>query len=481
MNGLDFTQLSNFIANERQMTAWRTLMMPECKYMLYGGAGGGGKSHFLRWAAVGYGMYLAAKYNMKGIPIGLFSEDYPTLKDRQIIKIKKEFPAWLGQLREDRDLGYLFEVRDKWGGHYILLRNLDDPSKYASVEFAGIFVEELTKNIRSTFDDLRFRLRYPPITDVKFAAGTNPGEIGHGWVKSLWVKPNPLDPDPERERFFYVPAKASDNSYLDESYQLQLEAIKDPQKRAAVKDGSWDVFEGQYFTTWNENLHVVKPFTPRAEFTKFGGIDWGRTKPFAFLAGALEEVTYKGVKFNRMWLYKELYGTDRLPSEWAGAIKQVTHLEEFKEIRCDPKMFVKGDDGAVSIADQMTKEFGPDLKYILERANNDRIPGWENIQNWLSIAPDGLPYLMVSAECVNLIRTIPDMVHDDIRVEDLDTTAEDHALDALRYLLSYIKWINAQLGAMTPANHKHKIPWNKPINLKHFEKEDTHKKAWNTQ
>lgn len=195
---IDFPKLANF--QPKQLEAWLTLLKPETKYELYGGAAAGGKSYFLRWAALGLALYFWQKYHIKGIPIGLFSEDYPTLKDRQISRIKKEFPRWMGELKESRDEGYLFQIRNELGGGMILLRNLDDPSKYASTEFAGEFVEELTKNPRDTFDDLRFRLRYPGIPEVKFAGATNPGSVGHGWVKSLWVKPDDIDPDKEADR-----------------------------------------------------------------------------------------------------------------------------------------------------------------------------------------------------------------------------------------------------------------------------------------
>src|SRR3990167_6986463 len=153
---MDFQQLAQF--QLKQLEAWNKLFDNQCKYLLFGGAAGGGKSYFLRWAAMGLGMYYSAKYGIKNVPIGLFSEDYPTLKDRQIRRIKLEFPLKIGELREYRDEGLAFVAKNDL--FTILLRNLDDPSKYASAEFAAILVEELTKNPVETFDDLRFRLRY---------------------------------------------------------------------------------------------------------------------------------------------------------------------------------------------------------------------------------------------------------------------------------------------------------------------------------
>src|SRR5690348_8850664 len=125
---INFTDLAGF--QPRQLEAFRALFLPTTKYLLYGGAAGGGKSYLLRWVAAALGMYYSQKYGIKGVPIGLFSADYPTLKDRQVKMIKREFPEWLGTIKETRDEGYIFVADDRWGGWHIMLRNLDDPSKY---------------------------------------------------------------------------------------------------------------------------------------------------------------------------------------------------------------------------------------------------------------------------------------------------------------------------------------------------------------
>jgi phage terminase large subunit len=256
---IKFSELAGF--QPKQLTAWYALLRPETKYLLFGGSAYGGKSYFLRWAMIGLGMYYYAKYGFKNIPLGLFSEDYPSLKDRQVVRIKQEIPSFLGKLVDSRDEGYAFIAAPEYGSFIIYLRNLDDPSKYASVEFAAIGVEELTKNRVSTFDDLRFRLRYPGIDEVKFFAATNPGSIGHVWVKNKWVKPDPAFPDPEQSRFIFIPARYEDNKYITDDYVLQLDSLPE-NKRKAFKEGSWDVFAGQYFDEWSVKKHVITPFVP---------------------------------------------------------------------------------------------------------------------------------------------------------------------------------------------------------------------------
>ena len=87
-----FENLAQF--QPKQLTAWEKLLNKDTKYELFGGSMAGGKSYLLRWSAVGLLMYYYKTYGIQNIPIGLFSEDYPTLKDRQISRIEREMPKW---------------------------------------------------------------------------------------------------------------------------------------------------------------------------------------------------------------------------------------------------------------------------------------------------------------------------------------------------------------------------------------------------
>jgi hypothetical protein len=167
---------------DRQLSAVQALDSGLYKYLLYGGALGGGKSYFLRWMAVRLLVNYATKYSLEYVQVMLACEDYPSLKDRQIVKMAREFPAWLGSMYVDhREYGRCFILNKAYGSGVICLRNLDDPSKYQSSEFAAILVDEFTKNDLNTFTDLRMRMRWPGIPDMDcvFLGATNPGGIGH--------------------------------------------------------------------------------------------------------------------------------------------------------------------------------------------------------------------------------------------------------------------------------------------------------------
>lgn len=139
-------------------------------------------------------------------------------------------------------------------------RNLDKVSKYLSSEFAAIAVDELTLNNQTVFDFLRMRLRWPGIDDPKFIAGTNPGGVGHTWVKAIFVDGEiPKELQAYKSRNSFCQSVCKDNPYLPASYLEALATLPD-ELRKAYLDGSWDIFEGQFFSGWNRDVHVVKPF-----------------------------------------------------------------------------------------------------------------------------------------------------------------------------------------------------------------------------
>lgn len=403
--------------------------IPHYKYILFGGAAGPGKSYILRWAAV-ESLLRWYSQGLHGVRVGLFCEDYPSLKDRQVTRIAHDFPLWLGGVRESKTDGYAFHLREEWGAGIIALRNLDDPAKYASAEFAAIFVDELTKNPRQTFDDLRFRLRWPGIEHSPFVAASNPGSKGHAWVKKLWIDRDftgddiRLDP----EDFLFIPAKAGENPYLSQSYWDTLNSLPEAMRRAML-EGDWRVFAGQVFAEWRDYLHVCQPFSIPADWTRWVAIDYGYSNPFCALWFA------RTPERDRIYIYRELYASGWRAREQAKRVNAASAGERTWLYAADPSMWQKRE-GVTG--DCLAKEYEAE-GIRLVRANNDRLAGlnavhealsWKELPNRQQLRA---PRLQVFSTCTNTVRTLPALPYDNIRVEDVDTDAEDHPYDALRY------------------------------------------------
>ena len=431
MEEIHFSELCNF--SDKQREAHKAVEI--YKYLLYGGAMGGGKSYWLRWEMAWWLSKLTKKYNLNGIVGGLFCEDYPSLKDRQISKIAREFPNWLGELHADhKEYGRSFIAKPEYGSWVIALRNLDDASKYKSAEFAVEGIDELTKNKKEVFDDMKTRLRWPGIlgNDCKFFSGTNPGEIGHAWVKKWWMDRDfEIEMKPLADKFFYISAKAEDNKFLDSSYLETLESLPED-KRKAYKEGDWNIFKGQYFSEWRQETHVIKPFAIPVGWKRFICGDYGYSKPSAIYWCAVDED-------GNIVVYRELYVTEHTYEKLTEKIISLTPITEKIDFWVfDPAIWSKKGDSDLSGAEKIIYRFkeltGKGLHLI--QGVNDRINGWGVFREYLKpIIRNGekIAGIRFFETCINAIRTIPALVYDKNIVEDVDSDGEDHSGDSIRY------------------------------------------------
>lgn len=408
-------QWSNF--QEKQKEAEK--LADSHDYLLYGGAAGGGKSYFLRKYPIKFLIeHCFHTLGLKGVRCGLFCEDYPSLWDRHINRIPYEFPTWLGEYRAQQ---HEFVLQPQFGGGVLAFRNLNDPSKYMSSEFALIGVDEITKNDRSTFDLLRMRKRWPGMKHTKFLAGTNPGGIGHDWVKKMWIEKNFNSNETEKEQFAFVTAKATDNKYLDEGYYKTLDALPD-KLRKAYRDGNWDIFAGQYFTEWNKEQHVIEPFEIPPQWKRFRAYDHGREAPACCSWYALD---YDG----RVWKYREFYQSGLNVDQIAAEINRLSRGEEYDFSVADPSIFSKQGFvdryGGQTIAESFARQ-----GVVFFPASNRRIDGWNLLHQYLFWDAHKKPKLIYFSTCYNSIRTLPSLVHDDHKPEDVNTRGEDHCFTA---------------------------------------------------
>lgn len=292
----------------------------------------------------------------------------------------------------------------------------------------------------------------------------NPGGPGHSWVKQRYIDPNPAGyeilkytdsvnlPSGEvisvtLERVF-IPSKLRDNPKLlvgQPTYVLQLRQTGSEQLVKAWLDGDWNSIEGAYFSDFSYEKHVLpqsfEQLIPK-HWTRFRAFDWGSAKPFCVgwyaIADGKTGPPRDGQPFPKGAIikYREWYGWNGKPNEGlkmsASAVgRGILELDKMDLDKglyisyalADPSIFAE--DGGPSIGEMM---LGAGCRW--ERADNKRIPGWEQIHMRLQ-APVPLLYFLDS--CEHTIRTIELLQHDDTRPEDIDTEMEDHAMDETRY------------------------------------------------
>ncbi len=441
------------------------------RYMLYGGARGGGKSRLLRWGLL-YRLIVWAIAGHKGVRVGLFSEDYPTLRDRQITKIKAEFPSWLGKLKSTQDEGLGFFLFDIFGGGAILLRNLDKPEKYQSVELAGIAVEELTKNPDvSIFDVLRGSLRWPGITDTFFWGATNPGSAGHLWVKALWID---RDYTGEYERlaplaheFCFVQSLPKDNHHLTKEYWDELNSLTEVLRLAWV-EGSWDHFVGMALTEWLREAHVAE-YEPEVGPDKglyrwTAGGDWGYTAQgclYLMATGPERSLIRHEFLFREMDPFSvgHMWGQVlmRFPRpEWTAIDTPAvsdggpTILEKLQAgmnaaVKKFPVPFINPPKGPGSRVTKLQLLHD----YLKIKMVKDDEGVWRPMRDANGLIPTwALPQLQIHPSCTYLIRTLPALPLDPTNSEDVDTDSDDHGYDG----------ITSWLMSRTPAVERKKGP-----------------------
>ena len=395
------------------------------KYLLYGGAMGGGKSYFLRWKPIRMLLAYAARGHLN-VTAGLFCEDYPQLKDRHLSKVRYEFPEWLG---EYNSTDHNFTLYPEFGGGVLAFRNLDDVSKYQSSEFAVIAVDELTKNTEDTFTFLRTRLRWPGIKDTRFIAATNPRGIGHIWVKQLWIDQLFPDYEQERDQFVHVKALLKDNPHInDPAYLKSLESLPEDQRRAYI-EGDWDLYEGQFFAEWDKKIHVVQPFEIPYSWHHYRSIDVSGKN------GTTSCHWYAVDTDGTVFVYREYYAKGRDADEHATRITELSEEEDYR--------YTVIDNGAMA-----QQGLGETMAQVYERCGvvglmpspkGSRISGWDAVHRYMRHDDRTPPKLKVFSICTNMIRTLPSLVHDENNLDDVDTRGEDHAADELRYLLQTLR------------------------------------------
>jgi len=418
---------------------------------LYGGAAGGGKSdamlvEALRQVAIPY--YRAI----------ILRKTYPQLT--QLIERSRDIYSRCFPRARYNQTEHCWSFPSGAKIYFGSMQHTKDRINYQGKQYDFVAFDELTHFTWEEYSYLFSRNRpNGPDTMVYMRASTNPGGVGHGWVKERFItNTEPMTPMKYelqvvdnhgevikimRDRIF-IPATVFDNQVLlknDPTYIASLAMLPEAERKALLY-GDWDSFHGQVFTEWRNDkaryydrewTHVIKEFPIPKTWSIYRGFDFGYSKPFSV---GWYAVDHDGV----MYRIAEMYGCSNTPNTGVKYTPQMIaigirdielnhHNIKGRKVYgiADPAIY--DESGGESIADMMAAEgiyFNP--------ADNQRLPGKMQCHYRLAFDTEGYPAFYVFDCCRNFIRTIPNLVYSETKVEDVDTNTEDHIYDEWRYV-----------------------------------------------
>ena len=396
--------------------------------ILYGGAAGGGKSEAMLMDALKNAMKYA------DCQIIMFRRTFADLERSLILRSKQIYP---------REIAEYNESKKRWkfkNGSMIEFAHMakeDDVYNYQGAQYDFIYWDELTHFTYNQYSYMLSRLRgINPNIRRQVKCATNPGGVGHAWVKERFIDigvpetiilPNATPDEPKPGKRCFIPAKIHDNQVLlgnDPNYLRRLENLPEGIRKQLL-DGDWDSFDGMAFSEWSRDVHVMKPFKIPEEWKRFRSVDYGRSAPFCCLWFAVD------MDYN-IYVYKEAYQAGLNAIDQADLIHEMTYSSEHIDYTVlDSACWIANQHGE-SIADTYSSR-----GVYCEQASKNRLNGKDRVHAWLRVYEDEkgekISKLRVFDTCKHVIRTLPSLPVDMRNPEDVDTDAEDHAYDALRY------------------------------------------------
>ena len=396
----------------------------------YGGARGGGKSHWLLaqmgvddcQRVPGLKCLLLRKVGKANL------EHFEDLRRKLFTNLGHEFSAFRGILTFNNGSRII-------AGHF---QNEKDIDAYLGLEYDVIGIEEATTLTTRKYQDITTCCRTSKSNwRPRIYSTTNPGGVGHAWYRTRFVAPM-LERRETETRF--VSARVTDNRWNNPEYIRVLQGLSGWQRRAWL-DGDWDIAAGQFFTTVRREVHVVENFDDTRAREWFCAMDYGFAHYTVVLLGCTDgdgNLFVVDEHAERLWL----------PQRHAPAIKGMLARHKIGDRKLelgDLKRFVAGADvfsrqsDGTTVAAQYARQ-----GITLRPANTDRLNGWAEIMTRFGDVEANIrPSLFIDERCGRLIETLPTLQHDPNRPEDVlkidaddDGVGGDDCADCLRYLVA---------------------------------------------
>ena len=394
------------------------------KYRLFGGAAGPGKTKALLWEAISQAHFVPGSDSL------LLRRTFPELESSLLLQFRRDVPrSMYKSYNESKHLV-------TWGNgsttRFGYCRNESDVYQYQGAEFLFIGLDELTHFTLKQWQFLTSRNRCPvPHSRCKMAGATNPGNIGHAWVKALWVD-HVAPPGFERgdlydrDDYAFIRARIEDNPIYanDAEYRKTLESLPEHQRRAFL-EGDWNVFAGQYFDVFDFGRHTARPEEIRLEawWPRWISVDWGFQHPSA----VYWHCAVPQEQGSKVVTYREFVQNNLSPRMLAQAITERSAREPISEVFLSPDAFAHRTSEA-SIAEQLGDVLVANGLPRPAPADDDRVGGWQRMYSMLEANA-----WVITDNCAKLIDTLPLLVRDERRNEDIRKVEGDDPADAARY------------------------------------------------
>lgn len=293
-------------------------------------------------------------------------------------------------------------------GSEVLFRSVEDPERLRGANVSWWFADEAAMYAPVTWQIGIGRLR-------QFGAGyawltTTPK--GRNWLYKTFAQQDQPD-------YRLIRVRTTDNPYLDAAFVGALEQSYAGDFARQELDAEFVSFEGLIYPEYDAGVHrYVTPIDRERIVRVAAGVDWGYTNPGVILVGGLDSD-------GRLYVLHEEYARQRLVEDWTRLAQQLTEIFQIDTFYCDP-------------AEPTYIARFADAGLPAVKADNTVTEGIQAVKSRLVRRADGLPRLLVQAGCANLLTEFEQyqwMTSRDGVMRDQPMKANDHALDALRYLV----------------------------------------------
>ncbi len=385
--------------------------------VLFGGAAGGGKSYGQMVDALLFALRYSGSKQL--VLRRTFSE-----LDKSLIRTSLGlFPKELYTFNSSSHVGK-FKNGSVIDFGYCATEN--DVYQYQSAEYDVIRFDELTHFTENQYIYLLSRVRGANGFPKQVKSTTNPGGVGHSWVKARFVDPSPFGEGfigEDGMRRIFIPSLLKDNKFLylgDPEYEKRLLALPEKEKKALLY-GDWNIFEGQYFSEFDRRYHVIEPFEIPFHWRKYRTIDYGLDR----LACLWVAVAPDGA----CYVYREFCESNLTISEAAAKILEFTPKgEDIYATLAPPDLFSRTQETGKTKASLFA-----DYGICFTKTSNDRESGWLCVKELLRKKETG-GRLRIFSTCKEIAKCLPALITDKLRPTDCSTEPHEitHAPDALR-------------------------------------------------